>query len=99
MTKLLFHKKDTTKEKDIIEQKIWKVDKSKHFPQGIKYSLVYIHKNKRMIGYDNERAKGHHKHYLDKEQKYNFKNLEQLQIDFTNDIKKLKELLYGNQKN
>ena len=42
--------------------KVWKVPKSKDFPDGVKYSFVYIHNGKRVLGYDNERGKGHHKH-------------------------------------
>ena len=67
---LILHDKQKTKEGDIIEVKIWKVEKSRDFPDGIKYSFVYVHNEKRVLGYDNERGKGHHKHFLDKEEGY-----------------------------
>ena len=94
MAKLLFHKKENTPEGDIIEEKIWKVKKSEEFPHRVKYRLVYIHKNKRIIGYDNERSKGDHKHYFDKKEKYNFVDVEQLLCDFEIDIEKIRRDLH-----
>ena len=99
MAKLIYCNKETTLEGDIIEWKIWKVDKSKDFPHGIKYSLVYIHNNIRLLGYDNERSKGHHKHYFGKEIRYEFENVEKLFIDFELDINKLRSILYGKKEN
>ena len=99
MADLLYYDKETTPEGDTIEKKVWKVNKSKDFPQGIKYALVYIHKNKRIIGYDNERSKGHHKHYLNKEETYMFTNLENLFRAFDIEIINLRELLYGKKEN
>ena len=37
----------------------WEVPKSIDFPEGIKYAFAYIVERKRVIGYDNERSKGH----------------------------------------
>lgn len=42
----------------------WRIEKSNEFPEGIKYSFVYLVNNRRVIGYDNERAKGHHRHFI-----------------------------------
>ncbi|WP_461833403.1 toxin-antitoxin system TumE family protein [Desulfothermus sp.] len=47
----------------MVEIKIWKVKKTQDKPQGLKYSLVYIEKGKRIIGYDNAEGKGDHRHY------------------------------------
>nr|MBI4156284.1 hypothetical protein [Candidatus Woesearchaeota archaeon] len=99
MAVLLFYKKDITDEGDIIERKLWKVDKSKDFPEGIKYSFVYICNNKRTLGYDNERAKGHHKHYFDKEIKYEFVNIKKLFQDFEKDLEVVRKMIYGNKEN
>lgn len=98
MTKRIDREKFTTPDGDIIERNTWKVEKSRDFPEGIKYRLVYVHKGKRVLGYDNERAKGHHKHWLGQEEKYSFSNQEKLYADFEEDIKKLRRMLYGNQK-
>jgi len=99
VTKLVYYRKTTTPEGDIIEWKIWRVDKSKEFPNGVKYSLVYIHKNIRVLGYDNERSKGHHKHYFGEEIPYKFENVEKLMADFELDIEKLRRILYGKKEN
>lgn len=96
MAILIYYDKHKTPEEDIIEINIWKVEKSKEFPYGIKYRLVYTHKNIRILGYDNERAKGDHKHYLNIEKNYKFVNVNKLLDDFENDVKKIKEMLYGN---
>ena len=95
MAKLVYYDKETTSEGDIIEWKIWQVDKSKDFPEGIKYSLVYIHNSIRLLGYDNEKSKGHHKHYFDKEILFGFENIEKLFIAFELDIEKLRRIIYG----
>lgn len=58
------------------EVKIWKVPKSKFFSEGITYSLAIIENGKRFIGYDNERAKGHHKHVGVEEVPYNYLHIE-----------------------
>ncbi len=47
---------------EIVEIKIWKVPRSEEYPEGFKYSLVYVRKGKRVLGYDNYQGHGHHKH-------------------------------------
>ena len=93
---LLFSDKRITPENDIIEIKIWKVPKNKNFKEGIKYSLVYIHKSKRILGYDNERGKEHHEHRYDKEKEIKFRTWNDLIIKFKKEVKKLRDELYGN---
>jgi len=96
MSILVHHKKEIIKEGDIIEKRVWKIDKSNAFPQGIKYSLVYVHNNKRILGYDNERGKGHQRHYYQIEESYKFMSFIKLMDDFENDVKRLRRKLYGN---
>ncbi len=93
---LLYSDKRITPENDIIEIKIWKVLKNENFKEEIKYSLVYIHKSKRILGYDNERGKEHHEHRYDKEKKIKFTTWNDLLIKFKNEINKLRDELYGN---
>ena len=59
-------------------------------PHGYKYSLVYIVKGERVIGYDNADRKGEHRHYGDKEEPYRFKNAQRLMRDFLGDVKKIR---------
>ena len=62
-----------------------------NFSVNPKYSLVYIVKGKRVIGYDNAEGKGDHRHYGDKEEVYTFKSVDKLFEDFYNDIKRVKK--------
>ena len=82
-SRLLFHRKRLINE-DIIEIKIWKVEETKHFPEGIKYSIAYLKRQdghyKRVFGYDNERGKGHHEHRVGKENKIEFQQSVQLSL-------------------
>ncbi|CAO3402961.1 hypothetical protein [Azospirillum palustre] len=72
----------------VIEVKIWRVPApvppSQH---PLKYSLVYIVNGERVIGYDNERGKGDHRHYGLREEPYRFTSPEQLITDFLADVR------------
>jgi len=57
-------------------------------PHGYKYRLAYISKGQRLMGYDNERGKGDHRHYGDHEERYLFTTVDQLLVDFRADVKK-----------
>ena len=70
---------------------MWRVNPSFDKPHGYKYSLVYIVRGKRVIGYDNSEGKGDHRHYKDSEGLYQFKDLKTLVRDFYKDITKYKE--------
>ncbi|MCB1622306.1 MAG: hypothetical protein KDI44_16385 [Thiothrix sp.] len=61
------------------------VDGSGHL---YKYRLFYGYPDQRVIGYDNERGKGDHKHYLDMEEPYTFSSPEQVWADFVTDVLK-----------
>ena len=71
--------------------KIWKAPESKDFPDGVKYSFVYIHNGERVLGYDNERGKRHHKHFKGKETEIEFKDSESLLLQFKREIEELME--------
>jgi len=53
---------------------------------GFKYRLAYVVNEVCVIRYDNEAGKGDHRHWIDEEMDYQFSSLEQLLIDFRNDI-------------
>ena len=76
---------------NILEVKLWRVNPSLDKPHGYKYSLVYIVKGKRVIGYDNSEGKGDHIHYKDSEEAYHFKGLRKLTDDFYKDIERHKQ--------
>ena len=61
---------------------------SKH---RLKYSLFYGKDGKRIIGYDNERPKGDHRHYGSREVPYAFSTVETLIADFLRDVRTIRE--------
>ena len=71
----------------IIEMVVWKVPQpvppSQH---AFKYRLVFIRKDERVVGYDNERGKGDHKHFAEQEVSYKFVDIETLMADFLRDV-------------
>jgi len=58
----------------IAETKVWKVPKSKSYPDGIKYSLFLVLKESGevIVGLDNHKPKGPHLHRHGKEQEYDY---------------------------
>lgn len=68
---------------DIAEIVVWLVPSpvppSRH---SYKYRAAYVANGKRVIGFDNERGKGDHKHIGDREVSYTFTTPEQLAEDF-----------------
>jgi Family of unknown function (DUF6516) len=75
----------------IAEAVVWRVPNpvppSEH---SIKYRLFYGQAEKRLIGYDNERGKGDHRHIDGQEEPYTFVSIEQLMTDFISEITKLR---------
>ena len=53
----------------------------------LKYSLFYGRPGERIVGYDNERPKGDHKHVRGVETPYPFTGVEQLVADFLADVR------------
>lgn len=51
-----------------------------------KYSLYYGYPGERVVGYDNERGKGDHKHLKAEELPYVFVSLDRLLDDFAADV-------------
>lgn len=75
----------------ILEMKVWRVPVqvpgSRHM---LKYSLFYGRPGERLIGYDNERGKGDHRHYGEREEAYTFVSIEQMLLDFQADVERLR---------
>ena len=53
---------------------------------AFKYRLVYVKNGQRVVGYDNERGKGDHKHLGEVETVYRFVDVETLMADFLRDV-------------
>jgi len=74
---------------DSLEMVIWKLPApSAERPHGLKYRLFYGRDGIRLVGYDNERGKGDHKHIGNREIPYRFMTVEQLVADFLADVER-----------
>ena len=72
----------------MIEMVIWQLPSADaERPHGLKYRLVYIAAGIRLVGYDNEKGKGDHKHLDGKEIKYSFVGVDKLIADFLADVR------------
>jgi hypothetical protein len=75
----------------ILEMVIWQVPKSvEGSAHQLKYRLFYGRNGQRLIGYDNERGKGDHRHFEAREELYVFTTPDALIRDFLADVKKLR---------
>lgn len=55
---------------------------------AFKYRLVFVRGGQRLVGYDNERGKGDHKHIGGRETSYRFIDIDTLVSDFLRDVEK-----------
>mgnify|MGYP000486164077 CR=1 FL=1 len=87
--KRIFYDKAVLPDNSIVEMTIWQLPKqSPERPHGLKYSLFYGRDGLRIVGYDNERGKGDHKHLSDVESSYRFESVEKLVADFLTDVER-----------
>ena len=72
----------------IIQLKVWRLpEATAERPHRLKYSLFYGANGRRIVGYDNERGKGDHKHIDDRELRYGFVSMSRLFEDFEADVR------------
>ncbi len=85
----LFYDKAVYPDGYIVEMVIWRVaipvQPSTH---GLKYRLFYGREGERVVGYDNERGKGAHRHVRGRESRYRFVSVEKLMADFLADVER-----------
>jgi len=74
----------------IREMVLWQLPgKTAEKPYGLKYRLYYgLPDGTCVVRYDNETGKGDHRHRGDREESYQFKDVETLVADFLQDIEK-----------
>jgi hypothetical protein len=84
---LIFHLKHELDDGAIVEMVIWRVPRrvpgSDH---DFKYRLYFGRAGRRLVGYDNERGKGDHRHVRGRAFVYSFTSPEQLVADFLADV-------------
>lgn len=85
----LFHWKYEGEDGTILEMVIWQLPKAlPGSAHPFKYRLFFGKPGQRMIGYDNERGKGDHRHVGNREFRYVFTTPKQLIEDFEADVRK-----------
>lgn len=70
------------------EIKIWKVPESSHYPEGRKFSLFLVSEGKMVVGIDNHKPKGSHRHVGDLEVVYEYIDEAHLLADFWRLVRK-----------
>jgi hypothetical protein len=74
----------------VAEMVVWRLPRpvppsSHHF----KYRLAYVVDGKRVLGYDNERGKGDHRHVGDREETFVFTSINALMAQFVAEVENL----------
>ncbi|MFZ5503653.1 MAG: toxin-antitoxin system TumE family protein [Pseudomonadota bacterium] len=86
----LLYREERTYSGGIVEMVVWRVPEpvppSEH---PFKYRLVFVRDGKRLVGYDNERSKGGHRHIDNTETPYSFEDENQLLENFWQDVKEI----------
>jgi hypothetical protein len=89
--KRIFYDKAVLPDGAIVEMTLWQLPRtSPERVHGLKYSLFYGRDGKRIVGYDNERGKGDHKHVGELDYRYKFVSVERLVADFLADVERVK---------
>lgn len=87
--KRIFYDKAVLDDGAILEMILWQLPQpiigSRH---SFKYRLFYGFHGVRIVGYDNERGKGDHRHLLGQQFAYDFSSPEQLIQDFLADVER-----------
>ncbi len=87
--KRIFYDKAVLPDGSIVEMTIWQLPKaSSERTHGLKYSLFYGRNGLRIVGYDNERGKGDHRHVGEVETHYKFVSVAELVADFLADVER-----------
>lgn len=72
----------------IAELKIWRVQKSRHYEHGRRFSLFLVSGGRVILGFDNHSPKGPHLHLGSEEMKYEYENDSKLLNDFWDLVRK-----------
>lgn len=93
--KLLISSKLTLDSGYIQEIRLWKVQSSPKYPDGVRYRLVLVDPRveRVLILYDNHWPKGHHVHVSGIERAYAFTSIEQLLRNFFDRVKEFERTI------
>ena len=84
---LVARTKDVRSDGSIVEVVVWQLSAPLPLSEHLyKYRLYYGSGGVSRVRYDNERGKGDHRHVGEKDEGYDFTNIDQLLDDFERDI-------------
>ncbi len=88
---LAYHDKQVLPDGAIVEMKIWEAPRAvSGSTHRFKYGLFYGLEGERLVGYDNERGKGGHRHFKGRQEEYSFSTVEKPITDFLADVRRLR---------
>jgi len=77
----------------LVQMVVWRVPRPvPPTGHGFKYSLVYIVGGDRVLGYDNERGKGDHRHADGGEEPFLFRSIDDLVERFVSEVEAMRGL-------
>ena len=83
--------KDVAPDGGLIEMIVWRLPEPvPPCTHAFKYRLVYVVDGTRIMGFDNERGKGDHRHIGKHEQPYSFAGIDRLIEDFIAEVERWK---------
>lgn len=89
--KLLIRERVVFPDGDLVEMVIWQVPKPvAPTTHGFKYSLTYVSDGRWLLGYDNERGKGDHRHVGRSEEPFVFETIDALLEIFVAEVEQLR---------
>jgi len=89
--RLIFRDKVVFHDRAILEMVLWELpEKTKEQRHGLKYRLHYGLAGKTLVRYDNEKGKGNHRHLDDREEPYEFSDVQTLKADFFRDVETIR---------
>lgn len=75
----------------LVEMVVWRLPApSPPSPHRFKYRLAYVVGGERVIGYDNERGKGDHRHVRGREEPFRFSSIDALLEEFAAQVEALR---------
>ncbi|MGH8227989.1 MAG: toxin-antitoxin system TumE family protein [Steroidobacteraceae bacterium] len=90
--RLLFRRRIVVSPIEFAELVLWQAPAPvKGSAHSYKYRLAFVVDNRCVVRYDNEAGKGDHRHYGEREQTYSFADVERLQADFMDDIRRWRD--------
>lgn len=85
--RLEFYLKEDVQKRFLMEMKLYSIDNDPRFPDGAKYSLIFLNKKTgERVLFDNHHPKGHHYHLDEMEYAYDFSDVSTLIEDFKRTI-------------